>query len=104
MERRSWANALDGRPSAGAHSTTSEPIAVRAIRVADRRPFVKLATSVSCPDRTRAALIGKKHACIGGLTRVRILRLAGKKRFLPPLLNPGVGVQYADKTLTCRDC
>jgi CxxC-x17-CxxC domain-containing protein len=24
--------------------------------------------------------------------------------FLPPLLFSGVGVQYADKTLTCRDC
>jgi len=37
------------------------------------------------------------------------LRVAGKSTWfdwllLPPLLFTGVGVQYADKTLTCRDC
>jgi CxxC-x17-CxxC domain-containing protein len=43
------------------------------------------------------------------LTRARILARGWKSSwfdelFLPPLLFSGVGVQYADKTLTCRDC
>src|SRR5215216_2376873 len=45
------------------------------------------------------------------LTRARILARGWKQglfskgsRLFPPLLSRGVGVQYADKTLTCRDC
>ena len=79
-----------------------------AFPMAATRCRAKTSRRAFCPPRFRQELKPttdcNKRVLRGGLTRVRILARGWKIAMLPPLLFSGVGVQYADKTLTCRDC